>query len=540
MTDKARLMRAAAAALLVLASLPANARPPAGTALAPVQEFHKGNGAEVQTLDPHKAEGVPSSHVLRDLYEGLTSEAPNGEVIPGAAERWDISADGTVYTFTLRKNARWSNGDPVTAHDFVAGLRRSVDPNTGSKYSQILSPILNAEEVISGAKPVDSLGVQALDDYRLRITLKAPTPFLLGLLNHSSSYPIHPPSLKAHGEHFARPGTLVSNGAYQLKEWVVQSHIVLVRNPHYWDNANTTIDRVIYFPTEDQSAELKRYRAGELDLTYELPNSQFRWIKENLPTELHVSPYLGVYYYGFNLTRPPFKDNLNLRKALSMAVDREILTEKVTQFGEIPAYGWVPPGVQNYTSYVLPYGKMTRDQRLAEARKFYQAAGYSKDKPAQVEIRYNTNENHKKIAVAIAAMWRMNLGVKTSLINEEWKVFLENRKQKQVTEVFRAGWIGDYNDPYTFSELMHSKHGLNDSAYNNPEYDKLLEQASREVDLGKRRALLEKSERIMLEDHPVIPLYYYVTKRLLKPYIGGYQDNIMDHHYSKNFWILKH
>ncbi len=522
---------------LLTVSLPVFATP---DNLAAEQVLRRGNGSEVQTLDPHKAEGVPASNILRDLYEGLTIESPDGTVIPGTAESWEISDDGRVYTFHIRKSAKWSNGDPVTAHDFVLGLRRSVDPATGSQYSQILAPILNAEDIITGKKPVDNLGVEAVDDHTLKMTLKAATPYLLGLLNHSTTYPVNQKNIEKNGDQFSRPGKLVGNGAYVLKEWVVQSHVVLQRNPQYWDNANTIIEKVIYLPIEESSAELKRYRAGELDITGSIPINQFDWIKKNLPGELHIAPTLGTYYYGFNLTRPPFKDNLKLRQALSMAVDREILTGKVTKAGEIPAYGWVPPGVNNYSSQQLGYAKLSKAERLKKAKELYKEAGYSKGNPLTVEIRYNTSEGHKKVAIAISAMWKMNLGVKTRLINEEWKVFLENRKQKKLTQAFRGGWIGDYNDAFTFAELMQSDHGINDSGYDNPEYDKLLAQAATESDLDKRRGILEEAERLLLKDHAIMPLYFYVTKHLIKPYVKGYKANILDHTYSKNLWIVNH
>ena len=514
--------------------------PPTPENLAAEQILHRGNGSEVQTLDPHKAEGVPASNILRDLYEGLTIEAPDGKVIPGAAQSWEISEDGRVYTFHLRKAAKWSNGDPVTAHDFVYGLRRSADPATASKYSLILSPILNAEDVVAGTQPVENLAVKALDDHTLEITLKAATPYFLGLLNHSSTYPVHQGSVEAHGDQFSRPGKMVSNGAYKLTEWVVQSHITLERNVNYWDNGDTIIDKVAYYPIEDQSTELKRYRAGEIDRTEEIPNKQFKWIKQHLNAELQVAPYLGSYYYGFNLTKPPFKDNLKLRRALSMAIDRKIIVEKITGIGEKPLYSWVPPGIYGYTPVEADYAGWTQEERIAEAKKLYREAGYSKGNPLTIEIRYNTSENHKKIAIAIAAMWKMNLGVRVKLVNEEWKVFLENRKQKQVTQVFRAGWIGDYNDPYTFSELLHSKHGINDSGYNNPEYDALLEQAAFEGDQEQRIRLLQQAEAKVMGDQPVMPIYSYVSKHLLKPYVGNYVPNVLDHNYTKDLYILKH
>jgi oligopeptide transport system substrate-binding protein len=275
-------------------------------------------------------------------------------------------------------------------------------------------------------------------------------------------------------------------------------------------------------------------------MTGTIPPNQLDWIQKNLPGELHIAPTLGTYYYGFNLTRPPFKDNLKLRQALSMAVDRKILTEKVSRAGEIPAYGWVPPGVSNYTSQVLDYAKMTPAERIQKAKQLYQQAGYGPGNPLTVEIRYNTSEGHKKMAIAIAAMWKKNLGVRARLVNEEWKVFLENRKQKKLTQAFRGGWIGDYNDAFTFAELMQSDHGINDSGYNNPEYDKLLEQAAHESDLDKRRGILEAAERMLLKDHAIMPLYFYVTKHLIKPYVKGYTPNILDHTYTKNLWIEKH
>lgn len=514
-----------------------NALPNAGIERANV--LRKGNGAEPQTLDPHKAEGVPASNILRDLYEGLVSEAPNGDLVPGAAKSWKITDDGRVYTFYLREEGRWSNGEPLTAEDFVFGLRRSVDPATGSKYSHILSSIANAEAIIAGAKPPTEFGVTALNDHALEIRLKAPTPYFLGLLTHSTTYPVHQGAIAKHGDRFSRSGSLVSNGAYSLADWVVQSHISVVRNPHYWDNVNTSIEQVNYYVIEDQSAELKRYRAGEIDWTETVPLAQVRWIKENLANELKLSPYLGTYYYGFNLTKPPFKDNLVLRQSLSLAIDREIIAEKIAGLGQTSAYGWVPPGVAEYSPQSFDYASMSRKHRHAEAQRLYRESGYSEVNPLRLQFRYNTSENHKKIAIVVASMWKKLLGVQTELLNEEWKVFLENRKQKKVTQVFRAGWIGDYNDAFSFAELMHSRHGINDSGYNNPDYDGLLEKASIEADTVKRRAYLEEAERLLLQDHPVIPIYFYVSSSLIKPYVKGFVGNIMDHHYSKNLRLVR-
>ncbi|NND36812.1 MAG: peptide ABC transporter substrate-binding protein, partial [Gammaproteobacteria bacterium] len=310
-----------------------------GKELAEIQVLRRGNGAEPQTLDPHRGEGVPSANLHRDLFEGLTIEAPDGRVIPGVAESWEVSEDGTVYMFRLRRNAKWSNGEPVTAHDFEFGFRRSVDPMTLSNYSSILEPIVNATEVIRGEKPPEELGVEAVDDYTFVIRLNGPTPYLPGLLNHSTTYPVNRKNIEEFGSKFIRGGNLVSNGAYQLVEWIPQSYIQLVRNEHYWDNDNTTIDTVYYYPTENQDSELKRFRAGELDITEDIPQKQIAWVRENFPDSVRIDPYLGSYYFGFNVTKPPFKDRPRLRKALAMALDRNIIAEQVAGAGELPSYG---------------------------------------------------------------------------------------------------------------------------------------------------------------------------------------------------------
>jgi oligopeptide transport system substrate-binding protein len=510
-----------------------------GRELAQRQVLHRGNGAEPQSLDPHKSEGVPESNLQRDLFEGLTNDAPDGSIEPGVARSWDISDDGLVYLFHLRDDARWSNGDPVTAHDFEYGLRRSVDPKTLSNYSIMLRPILNAEKIIAGELAPEDLGVRAIDELTLEIRLSGPTPYFLGVLTHSASYPVHQPTVEKYGDRWARPGRLVSNGAYRLRDWVMQSHIVLERNRYYWNNDQTTIDEVWYYPIENQSTELQRYRADALDMTYELPFRQLSWIRNNLPDELVISEYLGIYYFGINVTQPPFKDNPDLRRALNLAVDRDILTRQVTTAGEIPAYGWVPAAA-NYTQYVPEWAGWTQEERVAEARRLYEAAGYSRDNPLRIQILYNTHENHRTIAVAVSSMWSEALGIETELVNEEWKVYLETRRTKQNTQVFRAGWIGDYNDAYNFAEIMHSDSGLNDSGWSNARYDELLGMASQERDMQIRAGLLQEAERVLIHEAPLIPIYFYVTKRLVKPWVGNYRPHIQDHIYTRQLKILKH
>jgi oligopeptide transport system substrate-binding protein len=369
--------------------------------------------------------------------------------------------------------------------------------------------------------------------------MSGPTPYFLGVLNHSASYPVHRPTVEKYGDRWARPGRLVSNGAYRLRDWVMQSHVVLERNPYYWDNDNTRIDEVWFYPIENQSTELQRYRANALDMTFELPFRQLGWIRANLPDELVISEYLGIYYYGLNVTRAPFKDNPELRHALNLAVDRDILSAQVTTAGEIPAYGYVP-GAANYEQYVPEWAGWTQAQRVAEARRLYAAAGYSAERPLRLQILYNTHENHRTIAVAISSMWKETLGIDTELVNEEWKVYLETRRTKQTTQVYRAGWIGDYNDAFNFLEVMHTDSGLNDSGWSNARYDELLALASQESDLARRAGYLHEAEQVLIHDMPLIPVYFYVTKRLVKPWVGAYRPNIMDHIYTKNLHILKH
>jgi oligopeptide transport system substrate-binding protein len=510
-----------------------------GNELAMEQVLRKANGAEPQTLDPHRAQGVPAGNILRDLYESLVMEAPNGELIPGAAESWTLNESGEVYTFKLRKDGRWSNGDRVTSYDWVFSLRRALDPATLSVYGGILYPIKNAAAVNRGDMPPEALGVRAIDDLTLEITLASPTPYFLGLLSHSMAYAVHPASIQQHGERFARPGKLVGNGAYALSDWVVQSHIELQRNQLFRDDANTTIEKVIYYPIENADAVFARYRADELDFTTTIPIRQLEFIKQAMADEYVQSPYLGIYYYGLNTQTEPFKNKPDLRRALSMAIDREIITEKLSGAGELPAYGWVPP-VAGYEPQQPEWAGWSREQRHAEAKRLYREAGYGPDNPLVVEILYNTSQDHKRLAIAISAMWKQVLGIETQLLNQEWKVYLQTRSMKTTTQVFRSGWIGDYNDANTFAELLHSRNAQNDSGWKNNRYDELLEAAATEIDLQKRALLLQEAEQVLLQDTPIIPIYFYNSKHLIKPWVGGFVSNIMDHTYTKNLYILKH
>ena len=509
-----------------------------GKELADKQVFRKNNGSDPGTLDPHRAEGVPASNVLRDLYEGLVSEAANGDYIPGAAESWTISEDGKTYRFKIRDQAVWSNGDRVVAEDFVFSLRRSVDPKTLSNYSSMLYPIKNARDVVLGKAPTNKLGVTAENEKTLLIELEEPTPYFISLLTHSTTYPVHPASVKEHGSLFTRPENMISNGAFTLKDWRIQDYILLKRNERYWDNPSTTLNEVYYYPLDNPDASLRRYRANELDFTDTTPSEQLPWIKKNLKDELKITPYFGSYYYGFNNSKPPFKDNPELRMALSLAVNRTIITDIVLGAGQIPAFTFVPP-VKEYQGGQPEWAKLTQKEREELAKELYTEAGYSTTNPLSIEIIYNTSENHKRVALAVTSMWKKTLGVETKLRNQEWKVFLETRRLQDETEVFRGGWIGDYDDPYTFSELLHSENEMNHSGYASEEYDALLKAASLKPAGKERLNDLLQAEQIMLKDMPVIPLYFYVSQHLIKPWVAGLEGNVMDHHYSKYVKILK-
>lgn len=489
--------------------------------------------AEPESLDPHKIRTKQAGDVLRDIGEGLVGYTESGELIPTGAERWEISDDGLSYRFFLRPDARWSTGDAVTAEHYVFSFRRLIDPATASFYAEVLVDLENAAAIIAGEQPAETLGVEASGEFELTVRLERRIPYFLSLLTNPAAYPVHPASLQQHGAAYARPGNLPSNGAYKLDAWVIGSVIELSRNTFYRDNDNTAIDAVHHHVITDSVAELNRYRSGELDITYSVPPEAFAEVKRERPGELRVSPYQSVYFYGFNLTKPPFRDNLPLRRALSMAIDREDLVEKITGRGEQPAYGWVPPGMLNYESQHFFYSSMSRAERHSAARRAYDEAGYGPRKPASIELRYNTSDVTQRIALAIQAMWRDVLGVETKLINEEQQVLLSNIRAMEITQVFRTAWTGDYNDANTFLYMFKSDSPSNLFGYRSETYDSLMESAADQVDPIRRRFFLEEAEAEMLSDHPVIPIYFYVSKHLVSPRVRGWGDNVLDYHYSQ-------
>ncbi|WP_240002325.1 peptide ABC transporter substrate-binding protein [Oleisolibacter albus] len=497
--------------------------------------LHRGNGAEPETLDPHKSSGVPESWIQYDLFEGLLTPDGKGGFLPGAAERWEVSADGTVYTFHLRRNAKWSDGTPVTAADWVFSWRRAVAPATASDYAFYLWRVKNAEDVTFGKKKPEEMGVRAVDDHTFEVTLVGPTPYFPKILHHHASYALSKANVEKYGDDFIRPGNLVSNGAYRLAESVPQSHVKLVKNPYFHDAAEVRIDTVYFYNTENLDTELRRFRAGELHLTYEVPVTQTKLVKETMAADYRSAPYFGSHFYAPNLTKEPWKSNRDLRLALSLALDRDVLAEKIMGQGEKGIFSFVPPGIADYQPPVMEWAGWTQAQREARAKELLQKAGYGPGgKPLELEVLYNTSENHRKVAIAAASMWQSKLGVKVTLNNQEWKVFLNTRDEKAFKDIVRHGWIGDYLDPYSFLELLRSDVGQqNPTGYANPDYDRLVREANNSLDPARRTALLQQAEKLALEDVALIPLMTYASQHMVSPKVVGWTDNLLDLHPSR-------
>lgn len=500
--------------------------------------LNRGNGVEPESLDFHKAASTEAHDVQRDIGEGLTGLTPNGELRAAAAERWTVSDDGLLYTFWLRPAARWSNGDPVTAEDFVFSYRRLVNPATAAQYVKSVSDIDNATEIIAGDQSPTALGIVAAGTHRLEIRLRHPVPYFLNLLTHPSMFPVHRQSLQQHGDAHTRPGNLVSNGAYSLADWQVGSVIELVRNEHYWDNANTAVDRVRHFVTSEPMAELSRYLAGELHVTRTIPPEAFARMQRERPDEVRVSPALSVYYFGFNMTVPELSGNLKLRQALSMTIDREIIANDIVGRGEKPAYGWVPDGIAGYEARRFSYASMSAAERLSKAKQLYREAGYGANNPLKLELRYNTSDTHKRIAVAAQSMWHALPGLEIETINEEFQVLVDNIRQQEITQLFRLLWIGDYADPHTFLSTLESDNPNNFTAYESKIFDSLMQRAAESTDPVRRNIFLGEAESEMLADHPLIPVYFMVNKSMVSPRVRGWGDNVLNYHYSQHLRLV--
>ena len=444
---KSLRVSALAAALMAATSL---------TAMAEVV-YHRGNTADPETLDQHKTSTTYEAHILRDLYEGLVAYGADGQIIPGVATEWAVSDDGTVYTFTLRDNAKWSNGDPVTAGDFEYSLRRIMTPETGAKYANVLYPIKNAEAVNKGEKKPEELGVKAVDDHTLEISLESPTPYFIGLLGHQTGLPVHPASVEKHGTDFVKPENIVTNGAFVLTEFVPNAHVKAAKNEHFHDAANVNVDTIFFYPTEDRGAALRRFQAGELHVNNDAPTEQVKFMREELGDQFRVAPYLGTYYYALNHEDEALA-NPDVRQALSMSIDREFLADEIWGSTMVAGYSFVPPGIGNYGEPAFAdYKDMSQiDREEKAARTPRPKAGYSEANPLKLTINYNTSENHKNTAVAIADMWAP-LGVE---VDDD-----QHRHQDPLRDAagpsglsMSPGQAGsaDYSDPQNFLFMVES------------------------------------------------------------------------------------
>lgn len=492
----------------------------------------RGLGPEPDSLDLQRARNFESATVQRDLFDCLTTLDQRAAPAPGAAESWSVSEDGKTYRFRLREHL-WSNGDPVVADDFVAGLRRLVDPRTAAPYAQVVDIIENSGAIIAGRKPPETLGVDAPDPRTVVIRLTQPAPYLLGLLTHPSTCPVHRASLAAFGGEAFKPGKLVSNGAFTLVRWKQGAELELRRNPRYWNAAATRLHAVRYIDTTDIETEFKRYQSGELHMTAVVPRGQFDIIQRDYGDQLKIGPQLGTYFYGFSMDREPYKSQPGLRRALSMVIDRERLVRQVTRVGELPANSWVPPGIFGYQTQAFDYATKPWPERLAEARRLYAEAGYSTARPFKATLLYNSGDIHTRVALAVTGMWKDALGAVVTPQLREMKV-LQAEIDARKAEIYRLAWIGDYNDAYNFLQYFKSDFGINTARYSSAAYDKLLTSAATDPDAGRRAELLQSAERVLLADHPLIPLYFYVNKHLVSPRIRGYYDNVLNVTYSKD------
>ena len=514
---------------------------PAGVQLAEKQTLVRNNGAEVQSLDPHKIEGVPESNVNRDLFEGLLVTDVDGHPAPGVAEKWE-NKDFKVWTFHLRKDAKWSDGTPVTAEDFVYSWQRLANPNTASPYASYLQygHIANIDDIIAGKKPVTDLGVKAIDANTFEVTLSEPVPYFYKLLVHPSVSPVPKSAVDKFGEKWTQPANIVTNGAYKLKDWVVNERMVLERNPQYWDNAKTVINQVTYLPISSEVTDVNRYRSGEIDMTYNnMPIELFQKLKKEIPKEVHVDPYLCTYYYEINNQKAPFTD-VRVRTALKLALDRDIIVNKVKNQGDLPAYSYTPPYTDGMKLVEPEWFKWSQEKRNEEAKKLLAEAGYTADKPLTFNLLYNTSDLHKKLAIAVASIWKKNLGANVKLENQEWKTFLDTRHQGTF-DVARAGWCADYNEPTSFLNTMLSDSSNNTAHYKSPAFDKIIGDTLKVTDDAQRAELYAKSEEQLDKDSAIVPVYYYVNARLVKPWVGGYTGkDPLDNISVKNLYIIKH
>ncbi|MGH8274087.1 MAG: peptide ABC transporter substrate-binding protein [Gammaproteobacteria bacterium] len=510
---------------------------------APVSEqvLQRQSYSSPRTLDPSLAEGSPAQKIIEDLFEGLTTISEGGRVVPGVASSWTVSDGGKRYVFHLRANARWSNGKPVTAQDFIYAWQREVNPKTGAEYAQALKPIVNAEAIMTAKLPPSKLGVEAPNPHTLIVHLNSPTPYFLYELTDNYLYPLYPPAVRKWGDTWTRPEHIVSDGAFNLAAWVVNGHLTLDKNPYYWNAAKVRLRKVVYHTITKPGSALSEYLAGDLEWTASpgaFPSSERQWVKKHLGDQLSIASYFGNAYLGYMVTRKPF-NNRDLRLAMSMAVDRRILAKDVSHGFAEPAYSLVPP-LRNYKQSVPAWAHWPRAKRIAKAQQLYKAAGYSRQHPLHVRVLYpSAGPSIRHFMEALQTMWRQNIGADVTLYNEQWKVYLQDTQYGH-SNLFWSAWIGDYPDPYTFAQLFDKGFAMNYGHFDDSAYNALISAADHETDNQKRYRLFEKAGRIINREMPYIPLYYYVAYRLIKPYVAGWKNNIMDRHLSQYMYILKH
>ncbi|MCV3239022.1 peptide ABC transporter substrate-binding protein [Mesorhizobium sp. ZC-5] len=491
--------------------------------------YNRGNDADPETLDPHKTSTVAEANIIRDMFEGLVAQDAKADLIPGAAESWTVSDDGTVYTFKLRQGAVWSDGTPVTAEDFVYSFRRLLDPATAAQYASMLYVVKNGEALNTGKAKPEDLGVKAVDASTFEVTLNAPTPYFLEMLTHQATYPVSKALVEKLGAEWVKPGNMVSNGAYTLAEFLPNDHIKLVKNPKFHDAANVKIDTVNFIPTEDRSTAMKRFEAGELDSNFDVPTEQLADLKVKFGDQLQIGPYLGTYYFAIKTDKEPWT-NQKLRYAISMAIDRDFLAEKVWQGTMLPAYSMVPPGIAGYTAAMADFADKSQLDREEEAAKILTELGYGPDKPLKLEIRYNTGENHKNTGVAVQEQLRP-LGIEVSLLNVDGKTHYSYLQEKGDYDFARAAWIADYKDPENFLGISRKASGINYSNYDSPKFEEAMNLAAASASKPEERMKhLADAERTLIDDVGQIPLLYYSYKNLVSPKLQGYEANVMDVH----------
>ena len=512
---------------------------PAGTQLAEKQELVRNNGSEPASLDPHKVESDVEFNIISDLFDGLVSVSPAGEIQPRLAEKWE-NKDNTVWTFHLRPGIIWSDGTPITAEDIVWSWQRLVDPKTASPYASYPGSmrILNGTDIAEGKKAPESLGVKAINDSTLEVTLTQPNAAFLAMLAHPSLVPIDKVLVGRFGDKWTKPEHFVSSGAYKLSQWVVNERIVAVRNPKYWDNEHTVINKVTYLPISSEAADVNRYKAGEIDIVYTVPINQFAQLKKTLGSELDVSPQLATYYYQFNTTRPPFND-ARVRKALNLALDKDIIADKVLGQGQRPAWLISQPDIGGVKLQNPDYASWPMDKRIAEAKKLLAEAGFNDSHPLSFNLLYNTSESHQRIAIAASSMWKKNLGVEAKLQNQEWKTMLDTMHTHNFDAV-RYAWIADYDDAATFLNTFRTGDSQNTTQYSNPDYDRALVNAAKSKTAEERGKFYQQAEDLLGRDVPAIPVYHYVRTHLVKPGVGGFTPDKLGYYYTKDMYIKKH